>query len=114
MEKEVNPPTDFFKGIKTSLKSVLKHPDINLPKITNAVIKCNKIVIQTMMFMKLFLLDHYDKHNTLPVINDEFINSCMKILCNEKSSGRPPKKEIKEYKLKMIINIKNIKPEHNH
>jgi hypothetical protein len=98
MEKEVNPPTDFFKGIKTSLKSVLKHPDINLPKITNAVIKCNKIVIQTMMFMKLFLLDHYDKHNTLPVINDEFINSCMKILCNEKSSGRPPKKEIKELK----------------
>ena len=98
MEKEVNPPTDFFKGIKTSLKSVLKHPDINLPKITNAVIKCNKIVIQTMMFMKLFLLAHYDKHNKLPVINDEFINSCMKILCNEKASGRPPKKEIKELK----------------
>ena len=98
MEKEVNPPTDFFKGIKTSLKSVLKHPDINLPKITNAVIKCNKIVIQTLMFMKLFLLDHYDKHNSLPIINDEFINSCMKILCNEKASGRPPKKEIKELK----------------
>jgi hypothetical protein len=98
MEKEVNPPTDFFKGIKTSLKSVLKHPDINLPKITNAVIKCNKIVIQTMMFMKLFLLDHYDKHNKLPIINDEFINSCMKILCNEKTTGRPPKKEIKELK----------------
>ena len=101
MEKEVNPPTDFFKGIKTSLKSVLKHPDINLPKITNAVIKCNKIVIQTMMFMKLFLLDHYDKNNSLPVINDEFINSCMKILCNEKASGRPPKKEIKELKDKL-------------
>jgi uncharacterized UPF0146 family protein len=48
--------------------------------------------------MKLFLLDHYDKHNTIPVINDEFINSCMKILCNEKSTGRPPKKEIKELK----------------
>jgi len=97
MEKE-KPPDDFFKGIKISLKSVLKHPDINLPKITNAVIKCNKIVIQTLMFMKLFLLDHYDKHNKLPIINDEFINSCMKILCNEKSIGRPPKKEIKELK----------------
>ena len=101
MEKEVNPPTDFFKGIKTSLKSVLKHPDINLPKITNAVIKCNKIVIQVLMFMKLFLLDHYDKHNTLPIINDEFINSCMKILCNEKATGRPPKQEIKELKEKL-------------
>ena len=48
------PPEDFFKGIKTSLKSVMKHPDINLPKITNDIIKCNKIVIQTLMFMKLF------------------------------------------------------------
>jgi hypothetical protein len=51
--------------------------------------------------MKLFLLDHYDKNNTLPVINDEFINSCMKMLCNEKLTGRPPKKEIKELKDKL-------------
>ena len=98
MSIKEKPPDDFFKGIKISLKSVLKHPDINTPKITNAVIKCNKIVIQTLMFMKLFLLDHYEKHNTLPIINDEFINSCMKILCNEKASGRPPKQEIKELK----------------
>lgn len=107
MEEEVNPPTDFFKGIKISLKSVLKHPDINLPKITNAVIKCNKIVIQVLMFMKLFLLDHYDKHNTLPTINDEFINSCMKILCNEKATGRPPKQEIKELKEKLTAFYKS-------
>jgi hypothetical protein len=92
------PPDDFFKGIKLSLKSVLKHPDINLPKITNAVIKCNKIVIQTLQFMKLFILNHYEKHHSLPIINCEFINSCMKILCNENASGRPPKKEIKELK----------------
>jgi len=101
MSIKEKPPDDFFKGIKISLKSVLKHPDVNLPKITNAVIKCNKIVIQTLMFMKLFLLHHYEKHNTLPLINDEFINSCMKILCNEKASGRPPKQEIKELKEKL-------------
>jgi len=101
MSIKEKPPDDFFKGIKISLKSVLKHPDVNLPKITNAVIKCNKIVIQTLMFMKLFLLDYYEKHNKLVIINDEFINSCMKILCNEKSSGRPPKQEIKELKEKL-------------
>jgi len=101
MEIKEKPPDDFFKGIKISLKSVLKHPDINLPKITNAVIKCNKIVIQTLMFMKLFLLDHYEKHNSMPNINDEFINSCMKILCNEKATGRPPKQEIKQLKEKL-------------
>jgi hypothetical protein len=54
MSIKEKPPDDFFKGIKISLKSVLKHPDVNLPKITNAVIKCNKIVIQVLMFMKLF------------------------------------------------------------
>ena len=43
MEVNEKPPDDFFKGIKTSLKSVLKHPDINTPKITNAVITCNKM-----------------------------------------------------------------------
>ena len=64
MEINEKPP-NFLKGIETSLKSVLKDPDNYFPKITNAVIKCNKIVIQTMMFMKLFLLDHYEKHNNL-------------------------------------------------
>ena len=101
MEVNEKPPDDFFKGIKTSLKSVLKNRDINLPKVTNAVIKCNKIVIQTLMFMKLFLLDHYERHNDLPVVNKEFINSSMKILCSKKASGRPPKEEMKELKDKL-------------
>ena len=62
------PPDDFFKGIKLSLKSVLKHPDINTPKITNAVIQCNKIVINVLLFMKLYLLNYYDIYNALPEI----------------------------------------------
>ena len=98
MDGNENIPTDFFKGIKISLKNVLKHHDINLPKITNAVIQCNKIVINVLMFMKLYLLDYYDIHNALPNIDKVFINSCMKILCNEKATGRPPKKEIKDLK----------------
>lgn len=55
MEKEVNPPTDFFKGIKTSLKSVLKHPDINLPKITNAVIGIEMLIV-LQIFTKLLIM----------------------------------------------------------
>jgi transposase len=103
-EKKTKPPdkaTDYFKCVKISLKHVLKNPDINLPKITNAVIKCNKIVINTLMFMKLYLLDYFEKNNKLPEIDKVFVNSCMKILCNESASGRPPKKEIKELKDKL-------------
>jgi len=103
-EKKTKPPdkpTDYFKCVKIPLKHVLKNPDINLPKITNAVIKCNKIVINTLMFMKLYLLDYFEKNNKLPEIDKVFVNSCMKILCNESVSGRPPKKEIKELKDKL-------------
>lgn len=107
MELEEKPPDDFFKGIKTSLKSVLKHPDINLPKITHAVIQCNKIVINTLFFMKLYILDYYEQNKTLPNIDKTFINCCMKILCNEKATGRPPKKEIKELKDKLTTFYKS-------
>jgi len=32
------PPDDYFKCIKIPIKNVLKHYDINLPKITDAVL----------------------------------------------------------------------------
>ena len=100
-ENKIKPPDKslhYFKCVKIPLKYVLKNPDINLPKITNSVIKCNKIIINTLMFMKLYLLDYFEKNNKLHIIDKVFVNSCMKILCNESSSGRPPKKEIKELK----------------
>ena len=103
-EKKTKPPdkpTDYFKCVKIPLKHVLKNPDINLPKITNAVIRCNKIIINTLMFIKLYLLDYFEKNNKLPEIDKVFVNSCMKILCNETVSGRPPKKEVKELKDKL-------------
>jgi len=103
-EKKTKPPDkpiDYFKCVKIPIKHVLKNPDINLSKITDAVIKCNKIVINTLMFMKLYLLDYFEKNNKLPEIDKVFVNSCMKILCNESASGRPPKKEIKELKDKL-------------
>ena len=105
------PPDDYFKCIKIPIKNVLKNYDINLPKITDAVLMCNKIVIHSLMFMKLYLLDYYETNNSLPVINNQFVNSSMKILCNESISGRAPKREIKE--LKDILKVffeKHYKP----
>jgi len=103
-EKKTKPPdksSNYFKCVKIPLKHILKNPDVNLPKITDAVIKCNKIVINTLMFMKLYLLDYFEKNNKLPKIDKVFVNSCMKILCSESASGRPPKKEIEELKDKL-------------
>jgi hypothetical protein len=98
-------PPEFFKSIKTSLKSVLKHPDININKINYAVIKANKIMIHTLQYMKLFLLFYYENNNqTLPVISKEFINNTMKVVCGEKEEkrGKPPKPETLILKEKLM------------
>jgi hypothetical protein len=42
------PPDNFFKSVKLPLKPILKHADINLPKITDTVIKAHKIVTHTL------------------------------------------------------------------
>uniref|UniRef100_A0A6C0AT92 Uncharacterized protein n=1 Tax=viral metagenome TaxID=1070528 RepID=A0A6C0AT92_9ZZZZ len=89
-------PPEFFKSTKTSLKSILKHPEINTSIINDAVMRANKMVIHTLQYLKLYLLDYYEKHNhTLPVINKEFINNSMKVVCGEKEEkrGKPPSDE---------------------
>jgi len=101
MEVKEKPPDEFFKCVKVSLKHVLKHYEVNQPKINKTVIKAHKIVIHTLQFMKLYLLYYYDINNKLPKIDKKFVNSCMKIICKKKSVGRPPKKEIKELKEKL-------------
>jgi hypothetical protein len=106
MENLKEKPPEFFKSIKTSLKSILKHTDINTTKINNAVIRANKIVIHTLHYLKLYLLDYYEKNNhSLPIISKEFINNTMKVVCGEKEEkrGKPPKKETLELKEKLTI-----------
>ena len=96
MEKAKEKPPEFYKSVKTSLKSILKHPEINSAIINNAVIKSNKIVIHTLQFLKLYLLDYYENNNgSLPVISKELINNTMKVVCGEKEEkrGKPPKQE---------------------
>jgi len=44
MEIKEKPPDDFFKGIKISLKSVLKHPDINYRKLQMRLLNVIKLL----------------------------------------------------------------------
>jgi len=105
MEKAKEKPPEFFKSIKTSLKSVLKHPEINTKILNDAVVKSNKIVIHTLQFLKLYLLDYYENNNkTLPNISKELINNSMKVVCGEKTEkrGKPANKETIEMKDTLI------------
>ena len=102
---------DYFKCTKLSLKHVLKNSDINLEKINKAVMTCNKIVIHTLLFMKLYLLDYFEINNKLPIINKEFVNACLKTICNDATTGAPPSEKTVKLKeeLKNFFN-KNYKP----
>ena len=71
-------PPEYFKTTKTSLKSILKHPEINTKKINDAVIKCNKIVIHTLQFLKLYILSQYEQNDKLPSVNHSLINTLQK------------------------------------
>jgi len=62
------------------------------------------MVIHTLQYLKLYLLDYYEKNNhTLPVISKEFINNSMKVVCGEKEEkrGKPPSDETIELKEKL-------------
>lgn len=104
MEKPKLKPPEFFKSTKTSLKNILKHPEINTKKINNVVIKAHKIVIHTLQFLKLYMLHHYDTNNhILPEIDKVLIFNIMKVICGEKHTnmGKPPNKETIELKDKL-------------
>src|SRR3989338_3071871 len=89
---------NFFKTIKISLKHILKNPNINFPKINTVVSTCHKIVTHTLLFMKLYLLHHFNYHNSIPEINHDLVNTCMKILCTKSTAGRKPNQETQQLK----------------
>ena len=111
MEKAKEKPSEFFKSTKTSLKSILKHPEINTRKINDVVIKAHKIVIHTLQFLKMYILHHYQTHSqTIPIIDKVLILNVMKVVCGEKHTkkGKPPKKET----LELIENLTSFYTEH--
>ena len=94
------PDKDFFKCVKVPLKYVIKHQSAQ-QVIDETVIKANKIVINTLQFIKLYCIEQYKKSKTLPGITEEFINACMKTLCVSANNGRPPSKKTAKLKLKL-------------
>lgn len=97
-DKELN----YYKCVKLPLKHVLKDYADNWEKINNAVIMCDKIVTNTLLFMKLYLLDQFEKTKTIPVIDDFFAYSCLKTMCIKNTQkGKPPNKETVELMFKL-------------
>jgi hypothetical protein len=86
------------------LKSILKEKNLdqNLEKINNLVVECNDIVKATYQFIRLYILDRFEKNLPLPRLNDTEIVNFMKCLCVLSKSSishikEETKKKIAEY-----------------
>lgn len=88
-------PPNIFKGVKVPIKYIVKQNDTT-KKILETVVKANKIVIHTLQFMKLYLVQYFDTHQRLPVIDRVFVNTCMKVVCKQSTQGRLPSEKVKK------------------
>src|SRR5436190_14398814 len=77
------------KTVKIPLKHVIRDFDINGQKILDAVNNCNKIFINTLMFMKLYFISHYEINlQKFRIIDRKFVVTCAKVLCKKKSDSK--------------------------
>lgn len=88
----------YYKGVKHSLKSIIKRPKTQ-EIIKEAVDMSNKITIHVTLFLKMYLLNSYDKNGNIPKVNRNLCVNIMKVICEEsnrvvgeelKNKGRKP------------------------
>jgi hypothetical protein len=82
--KQIQP----YKTIKTSLKAIIKTPEIQ-KLINDLVLKCNDIVIDVYQFIRLYNLKKYKDDNTqeLPTMDKKFISYCIMTLGTRDNRG---------------------------
>ena len=80
----VKPP---YRTIQTSLKSILKDITIN-EKIQELVLKCNTIVSDAYMFVRLFALSKYHSKQPTPDLNADFLRYCIMAMGTRDARGR--------------------------
>jgi hypothetical protein len=76
-----------YRTIKTSLKSIIKDTEIH-KQINELVIKCNNIVIDTYMFIRLYALHLYHKKENIPDLNSNFISYVFMTLGTRDTRGK--------------------------
>ena len=84
-DTHIDPNIPHYKTIKTSLASVFKIPT-KLPVISEAAATVNKIIIRSLLFLRLYLLH---KRDNPPAVTTEFISNVFRTICLQKPSGGP-------------------------
>jgi hypothetical protein len=80
-----------YKTFKIPLKTILLNRDTTQPLINHLVFEMNDLVIHTYQFIRFFVLDKYNKNQTLPTIDETFILYCIKTLGTRDNRGKKGK-----------------------
>ncbi len=100
---------DFMKTNKDNIENVLRDTDTILPIINEIVNRTNKIVIHSYQFIKLYFSFLYEKKNTFPEIDKQFICDVFKVVTIFSSK----RGQLKEDKMKeQLKNLNNFYKEH--
>ena len=98
---------NVFRIIKCPLKSVLKKYDIIQPIIESAVLDINKFVIIGYQFIRLYLLDKFNKNLEFPTIDKQFILDVLKTIGKSDTNRGKQKTETKIKNKDIKNDIKN-------
>jgi hypothetical protein len=71
------PPKPYYRTIKQSLQNVLKHAE-HQEVILRTVMSAHRIVIHTLQFLKLYLLDQYDTSSALPKVDTDLLGNIIR------------------------------------
>ena len=60
MDEKEKPPDEFFKCVKVPLKHVIKHPDINIPKIRLKLFQFPNILLGRWLLLQPQVQDYVE------------------------------------------------------
>jgi len=92
---EKPPDEKIYRMIKCPLKSILKNNDIIQPIIENAVKDINQFVIYGYQFIRLYLINKFNKNETLPTLNKAFILDVLKTIGDTETKRGKQKRDDK-------------------
>jgi len=82
------PPRSDHTTVKTSLKKIIRNYPQNFPIINQLVLEAQEIVVQTYLFLRLYLLHLFHQGEILPEINSQFILYCLRTLGTRAPQGK--------------------------
>ena len=92
MNEPPDPGLPSYQTIKTSLKRVARN-DVIIEKLQAATKRANAIMTHGLQFLKLYLLHCYENDLPFPKLTKAFVNTVLKVSCDDPKQGKPPSEE---------------------